>query len=124
MCMEVGTMPRWEEGRIRIRKRGVARVRNGHLWAYRSDILDITDVPRGAITTVEDERGTVIGKAFYSSKSQIALRFLTRGDASIDEAFLRARFDEADELRSRSGVDPYVSRRIYSEGDFLPGLIV
>jgi 23S rRNA (cytosine1962-C5)-methyltransferase len=122
--MEVGTMPGWEEGRVRIRKRGVARVRNGHLWVYRSDILDVKDVPPGAITTVEDERGVVIGKAFYSSKSQIALRFLVRGETPIDEAFFRSRFDEADELRSRTGVDLYVSRRIYSEGDFLPGLIV
>src|SRR5262245_39266026 len=124
MCMEVGAMPGWEEGRVRIRKRGVARVRNGHLWVYRSDILDVIDVPAGASTTVEDERGVVIGKAFYSSTSQIALRFLVRGEAPIDEAFFRSRFQQADELRARTGIDPHVSRRIYSEGDFLPGLIV
>ena len=33
-------------------------------------------------------------------------------------------FEDADDLRARLGVDPSVSRRIYSEGDFLPGLIV
>jgi 23S rRNA (cytosine1962-C5)-methyltransferase len=117
-------MPVIEEGRVRIQKRGVTRVRNGHLWVYRSDIVDIRDVPPGAVTTVQDERDTVIGKAFYSSKSQIALRFLARGDVPIDEAFLRSRFDQADQLRARLGVDPQLSRRIYSEGDFLPGLIV
>lgn len=117
-------MSAMEQGRVRIHRRGVARVRNGHLWVYRSDIADVQDVPPGAVTTVEDERGNVIGKAFYSAKSQIALRFLARGETRIDDAFFRMRVDEADRLRDRAGVDPHISRRIYSEGDFLPGLIV
>jgi 23S rRNA (cytosine1962-C5)-methyltransferase len=121
--MEVGMIPVNEEGLVRIGKRGVARVRNGHLWVYRSDITDVRDVPPGAITTVYDDRDTVIGKAFYSSQSQIALRFLTRGAKVVDETFFRQRFQQADELRSRIGIDPRLSRRIYSEGDLLPGLI-
>ena len=113
-----------EEGQVRIRNRGSARIRNGHLWVYRSDVLEVTGVPPGGITTVRDERDSVIGKAFYSSQSQIALRFLARGDILINETFFRRRFQEADDFRARMGVDPIVSRRIYSEGDFLPGLIV
>ena len=42
----------------------------------------------------------------------------------VDDAFFRRRFEDADDLRLRCGVDPLVSRRIYSEADFLPGLIV
>ncbi len=113
-----------EEGQVRIRKRGAARVRSGHLWVYRSDVLEVKDVPPGAITIVRDEQNTVVGKAFYSSQSQIALRFLVRGDVPVDDAFFRRRFEDADDLRLRCGVDPLVSRRIYSEADFLPGLIV
>ena len=55
-------MPDWETGRIRIRKRGVSRVRSGHLWVYRSDILAVDDVPPGAIATVQDERDSIVGK--------------------------------------------------------------
>jgi len=117
-------VPVKEEGQVRIRKPGVARVRNGHLWVYRSDITDVIDVPPGAITTVIDDRDAVIGKAFYSSQSQIALRFLTRGDRTVDPAFFRQRFQQADDLRSRIGADPKLSRRIFAEGDLLPGLIV
>lgn len=113
-----------QAGQVRIRKRGVARVRGGHLWVYRSDILDVKDAAPGSIVAVRDERDVVVGKAFYSSQSQIALRFLARGDAQIDEGFFRRRFDEADALRTRLDVDPNLSRRIYSEGDLLPGLIV
>src|SRR5262249_33269758 len=83
-----------------------------------------TDAPPGAIVSVLDERGPVIGKAFFSSKSQIALRLLARGNAAINEQFLKTRFDDADRLRERLGVDPMLSRRIYSEGDLVPGLIV
>lgn len=113
-----------ENGEVLIRKRGADRVHRGHLWVYRSDIKDGRGAQPGGIVRVTDERGALVGKAFYSSMSQIALRFLTRGNATIDEAFFHKRFDAADALRTRLGVDPNVSRRIFSEGDLLPGLIV
>jgi 23S rRNA (cytosine1962-C5)-methyltransferase len=112
-----------ENGRVVVRKRGLDRVRRGHVWIYRTDLLS-ADAEPGSIASVCDERGTIRGKAFYSSKSQIALRFLARGNALIDEQFFRNRFESADRLREQLGVDPKLSRRIYSEGDFLPGLIV
>lgn len=117
-------MPALEGGWVRIRNRGAARIRNGHVWVYRSDVLEVTDVPPGGIAAVRDERDVLIGKAFYSSRSQIALRFLARKDIPIDEAFFQRRFQEADTFRARIGIDPVLSRRIYSEGDFIPGLVV
>jgi 23S rRNA (cytosine1962-C5)-methyltransferase len=102
----------------------VDRIRRGHLWVYRSDILNKEDAQPGSIVSVRDVRGKIFGKAFYSSKSQIALRLLTRADVEIAEDFFRGRFDQADRLRERLAVDPLLSRRIYSEGDLLPGLIV
>ena len=112
-----------ENGRVTVSRRGADRIRRGHLWVYQSDLLK-TDAPPGAIVSVLDERGPVIGKAFFSSKSQIALRLLARGNAVINEQFLKTRFDDADRLRERLGVDPMLSRRIYSEGDLVPGLVV
>jgi len=113
-----------ESGQILIRRRGVARIRQGHLWVYRSDILNPEDAEPGSIVSVRDERETILGKAFFSSKSQISLRFLSRGDAPVDEAFFQERFALADRLRERLGVDPLASRRIYSEGDLLPGWVI
>jgi 23S rRNA (cytosine1962-C5)-methyltransferase len=113
-----------ENGQVVIRKRGADRYRAGHLWVYKSDIVSNKDAPPGGILSVRDERGTVLGKAFYSSQSQIALRFIARGDTKIDEPFFQKRFDQADRLRERLSIDPLLSRRIYSEGDLLPGLIV
>ena len=113
-----------ETGQVVIRKRGADRLRRGHLWVYRSDVLDDTQVQPGDVVTVREERGTMVGKAFFSSRSQIALRLLTRQDVPIDVEFFRRRFAAADHLRERLGVDPWLSRRIYSEGDLLPGLII
>ncbi len=88
-----------------IHKRGLDRIRRGHLWVYRSDILNKEDAMPGSVVALRDERGKVYGKAFYSSKSQIALRLLTRNDVEIDDAFFRERFNQADQLRERLGVD-------------------
>src|SRR5690242_13294196 len=107
-----------------IRKRGADRIKRGHLWVYRSDIINTEGAEPGSIVQVKDERGTILGKAFYSSKSQITLRLVVRGDAETDSGFFRKRFDEADRLRERLGIDPVLSRRVYSEGDLFPGLIV
>src|SRR5262249_21724611 len=107
-----------------IRKRGADRVQRGHLWVYRSDITNTENATPGSVVAVRDERGHFLGKAFYSSKSQIALRFLSRTDTEIDDTFLRERFEQADRLRKGLNIDPRLSRRVYSEGDLLPGLIV
>jgi 23S rRNA (cytosine1962-C5)-methyltransferase len=114
----------FENGEVVVRKRGIDRVRRGHLWIYRSDISNAGSAEPGAVVRVKDERGTIIGKAFYSSKSQIALRLLVKGGVTIDEQFFRRRFDSADALRARLHVDPVLSRRVFSEGDLIPGLIV
>jgi 23S rRNA (cytosine1962-C5)-methyltransferase len=113
-----------ETGQVVIRKRGSDRIQRGHLWVYRSDVSDSKQAQPGSIVTVLDQWGGVVGKAFFSSKSQIALRFLSRGDITINQEFFQQRFDAADRLREQSGVNPLLSRRIYSEGDLLPGLIV
>ena len=116
-----------ESGEVLIRKRGADRIRRGHLWVYRSDVVQAENVEPGSIVAVREEnsrRAGVVGKAFFSSMSQIALRFLVRGEVTVDEDFIRRRFVDAANFRNRLGVDPEFSRRVYSEGDFLPGLIV
>ena len=113
-----------ETGQVVIRKRGSDRIRRGHLWVYRSDVSDSSQAQPGDIVTVLDQRGGVAGKALFSSKSQIALRFLSRGDVTINPEFFQERFAAADRLRERFAINPLLGRRIYSEGDLLPGLIV
>ena len=106
----------------RVNKKGADRVRQGHLWIYRSDVI-AADAEGGSIVTVKDERGNFIGQALFSDSSQIALRFLTQTNEQIDREWWRRRIVEA---ASRRHISPETNayRLIYSEGDLLPSLIV
>ena len=71
----------------RVNKKGADRVRQGHLWIYRSDVIDVS-AAGGAVVSVKDERGNFIGQALFSDSSQIALRFLTHlRDAPLTSHF-------------------------------------
>lgn len=106
----------------KVTKRGADRIRHGHQWIYRSDVVDL-DAAGGSIVTVHDERGNFVGQALYSDASQIALRFLTQTTESIDRQWWRARIMEATRRRTIPA-DTNAYRLIYSEGDLLPSLIV
>lgn len=105
-----------------VTKRGADRVRNGHLWIYRSDVVQV-DADKGSVVAVNDERGNFVGQALYSDSSQIALRFLTQTTESIDREWWRRRILEAAHRRIIPS-DTNAYRLVYSEGDLLPSLII
>ena len=107
---------------VTVAKRGADRVRGGHLWIYRSDLVDV-DAAGGSVVTVRDERGNFIGQALYSDASQIALRFLTQSQEDIDRDWWLARIRAA-AARRNIPADTNAYRLVYSEGDLLPSLIV
>src|ERR1700752_4041108 len=104
------------EGRVVISARGVERIRLGHLWVYRSDIRSAQADP-GAVVKLTDERGRFQGRAFYSDKSQIAVRLLTRDDVAVDRAFFTARLQRAIAYRWIAVENTDAYRLVYSEGD-------
>jgi len=106
----------------KVTKRGADRIRHGHLWIYRSDVVDV-EADGGSIVAVHDERGNFVGQALYSDASQIALRFLTQTNDAIDRQWWRQRITEAAQRRTIPA-DTNAYRLIYSEGDLLPSLIV
>ena len=107
---------------VRVNKKGATRIRRGHLWIYRSDVIEV-DAEGGSVVAVRDERGNSIGQALFSDASQIALRFLTQGTEEIDREWWRQRIREAAGRRHIPS-DTNAYRVIYSEGDLLPSLIV
>jgi 23S rRNA (cytosine1962-C5)-methyltransferase len=104
--------------------RGVNRLKAGHVWVYRSDVLAAKDAAPGALVVVTDERGRFFGSALYSSSSQIALRMISSGPVSDFPSLLRERVRNALAYRERLVHDSDAYRLIFSEADFLPGLIV
>jgi len=112
---------------VRISKRGAERLQSGHVWVYRSDVVETESaVASGALVHVADHRGKPLGTAFYSSASQIAIRLLMPGALSPEElpTLLRQRVRDAVAYRKQVVRDSDAYRIIFSEADFLPGLIV
>ena len=100
------------------------RVRSGHPWVFASDIDRAQgEFEPGDVVNVESSKGTFLGQAFYNPNSQIALRMLTYRDEKIDKEFFKNRIRTAWEYRQRF-CDINSCRLVFSESDFLPGLIV
>ncbi|HEX7955739.1 MAG TPA: class I SAM-dependent rRNA methyltransferase, partial [Pyrinomonadaceae bacterium] len=112
------------QAQITVTRRGAERAREGHLWVYRSDVRDPGGAEGGAVVRVRDERGRAVGQAFYSARSEIALRLLTTRDDQVDREWWRARLRAAAARREGLGREADAFRLVYSEGDLLPSLIV
>ena len=109
---------------IKVSPRGASRLKDGHVWVYRSDIVSDTAVPPGSLVTVTDLRGKALGTALYSSSSQIAIRLISQNAVTDFPALVRQRIADAIAYRELILHDTNAYRVIFSEADFLPGLIV
>jgi 23S rRNA (cytosine1962-C5)-methyltransferase len=109
---------------VTITARGIERIASGHLWIYRTDVADASGAEPGAVVRLLDRRKRYWGQALYSSRSQIALRLLTREDRAFDEAFLAERIRAAAAFREQVTGGAQAYRLVAAEGDLLPSLIV
>src|SRR5262245_52235551 len=103
--------------------RGVERAKSGHVWIYRSDVAEVTAAP-GDLVEVVGPRGRPVGSAFYSDRSQIALRLVTAGGAVVGEGFLQDRLERAIRFRESLAIDATAYRLVHGEGDQMPSLVV
>jgi len=109
---------------VKVSRRGASRLKDGHVWVYRSDLVSADGVPPGALVNVADERGKFLGTALYSSSSQIAIRMISPAAVGDLPGLLRERIETAIAYRERVVRDTDAYRVVFSEADFLPGLIV
>ena len=116
-------MPDTQRPAVAISARGEERVRSGHPWIYRSDVVDV-HAGGGDIVEVIGPRRRRIGSALFSDQSQISLRVLTVGEKVADEPLLRARIEAAIHVRESLALDANAYRVVHGEADLLPSLIV
>lgn len=109
---------------VTITQRGRDRILSGHPWIYRADVLEASGAEPGAVVRVEDRRKHCWGQALYSSKSQIALRMLTRESRPFDRMFLAERIRAAAQFREQIVEGAQAYRLVAAEGDLLPSLVV
>ncbi len=134
---------------VTVTRRAADRLRAGHLWVYRSDLQGQSSVAggrsggvgkpgeggegnkegEGDLVTVADGRAIPIGTALSSTRSEIALRMVSRSPGLGREGYLedlRRRVAEAVGLRDElapicEGND--ARRLLFSEADGLPGIV-
>jgi 23S rRNA (cytosine1962-C5)-methyltransferase len=111
------------EQTITVSSRGEERIHNGHFWVYRGDVGDGRAEP-GAVVRVAAPNGRFLARAFFSDRSQITLRILTRHDVPVDRGFWRSRLEQAMSFREGLDIDATAYRLVHGEGDLVPSLVV
>ncbi|MCU0843834.1 MAG: class I SAM-dependent rRNA methyltransferase [Spirochaetes bacterium] len=97
-----------------------------HPWIFSGAIDRLDDgTDDGTIVSVRDNSGTHLGYGYFNGRSQIAVRMLSFDERTVDSALIRERLLSALERRKCSGVTAQTTafRAVFSEGDFLPGLV-
>jgi len=108
---------------VTISARGEQRVRLGHPWIYRTDVVDVA-ADGGDVVQVVGPRQRVLGSALFSDRSQIAIRMLSRGERDADPTLLRSRLEAALRYRDSLRLDATAYRLVHGEADLLPSLVV
>lgn len=109
---------------LNIHLKRTKRLHSGHLWIFSNEVREgLKQYDPGSLVEVYDMHEEFIGVGYINPNSLIAVRLLTREKKSIDRDFLRQRMIDAIRLRERLLNERDACRIIYSEGDYLPGLI-
>jgi 23S rRNA (cytosine1962-C5)-methyltransferase len=111
------------EGPVVVSRKGEARVLRGHPWVFRTDVVRAQGITPGAVVRVEGPHGRPLGFAFYSSRSEIRIRMIERGE-SLPDSFLRDRVQEAVRWRESAAPGAAACRLVHGEGDRVPSLVV
>jgi 23S rRNA (cytosine1962-C5)-methyltransferase len=111
---------------VRVGRKGEERLRSGHPWVFGDDLRDVPDaMPPGQWVRVFSRSGDFLGTATANLQSRLALRRVSRGEAMPSRAFVESRLRDALSRRAASGMGgDQALRLVFSEADFLPGLVV
>lgn len=118
------TAARAHDALATISPRGTKRLKGGHPWIFRSDVITRPAAPAG-IVRVESARGEPLGWALWSPASEISLRHIDRNpSAPPDAAWWHARLETAIARRTPIVAHANAYRLVHGEGDGLPSVTV
>ncbi|MCX8041862.1 MAG: class I SAM-dependent rRNA methyltransferase [Thermodesulfobacteriaceae bacterium] len=112
--------------RIILNSKGLSKYLKSSLWFTLQDIKNPQKVSLepGGLVKIYSEEGHFLGKGYFNPNTYYSLKILTKEDTPIDKEFFKKKFLKALELRKRLYPGEKTFRLIFSEGDFLPGLMV
>lgn len=114
--------------RLILKKKEEIRIKQGHLWVFSNEVEKIENdgstIENGDLISIFDYKGNYIAAGFYNANSLITARILTNKiDFEINSLF-EEKLSTAFDLRKRIYPERNSFRMVFSESDFLPGLII
>ncbi len=107
-----------------LKKNESRRIRNGHLWVFSNEIAKTEGGPEtGALVELYDNKD-FLGTGFYNKNSLITLRLLSPLYKDDLFAYIKESILNAYTLRKNFYPNRESFRLVFSESDFLPGLII
>jgi 23S rRNA (cytosine1962-C5)-methyltransferase len=110
--------------KIFLKRNEERRLRSGHLWIFSNEIGSAEGNPaNGDVVSVLDSKNNYLGDAFYNHNSLIAGRMLGMNISDL-KTFFKEKILAAYSLRKNFYPERHSFRLVFSESDFLPGLII
>jgi len=101
------------------------RLQSGHLWVFSNEIERIEGAPQnGDIVQIYDSKKIFLGTGFYNKNSLISVRILSKEKINDMSEFFKERLKNAFNLRKEFYPERESFRFVFSESDYLPGMII
>lgn len=111
--------------KLYLKKHEEKRIHMGHLWVFSNEIERLPEeASNGDMVEVFDARGNFMGTGFYNKNSLISVRMLSRNPIGDFYNFVKEKLLNALQLRKICYVDREAFRLVFSESDFMPGVII
>lgn len=110
--------------KVILKKDEEKRIKNGHPWIFSNEVHAFEgEIKSGELCDVYAYDRSYIGRGFLNCASKIIVRMLSFEKITLDENFFFKRIKQANDFRKQLGLENNY-RVVFSEADFLPGLIV
>lgn len=117
---------------ISLKKNEEHRIKQGHLWVFSNEVKsdersvesEESRVQNGDVVQIYDSRNNFIASGFYNANSLIAVRILSNEKEFDLSKLLAERLTAAYNFRKTIYPNKNSFRMVFSESDFLPGLII
>ena len=111
--------------KITLKKNEERRIKSGHLWVFSNEIeKSEAGLENGDLVEVFDSKNNFLGTGFYNKNSLISIRLLTNSKIDNLKSLLETKLRNAFDLRKTFYPNRNSFRLVFSESDFLPGLII
>lgn len=109
--------------KVKIKPKFYKKLRCGYLWGFSNDIKSFDpNIDDGEIVDIYLDN-QFVAKGYFNSRSKIILRILSFEDIEINYIFFKKKLTEIYNQKKIFFKNNNF-RLVYSEGDFLPGLII